>query len=356
MRSSTNNVTKVMSIGWNETKIKDMLNYDANTKERKFHSSFIKAQPQEIPSMDVAGNDKPIGWQLPPRILLDTVDGVMHDNLATNLEEKNTPVKTKLDSPSNKIKGGSRTQKFPWSEQLRHLSPWSNKQSKNDINDSKRNLRSSSKAFIKSSKKKFLRLVSPKKENKERNSVKIHETPYRTVGIQTSCNDVSQCLSDIRNQYEPSSSSHSPPGSYHSPIQSSHIQYLSSTQSQNTTPNNKDPAMSRFDFSRTVHAPPKKAPRSSQRKLNFPINVSLACKEDAADNASSKAAIEKKTYRSFNSELDHDVSISKISCILSNIRAKLEANDDHAIRTFLVSNQSWILFKTYFHKNFRHIS
>ncbi|XP_037805989.1 uncharacterized protein LOC119600043 [Lucilia sericata] len=324
IRPVEKNAEKVISIGWNEAKISDMLNYDANMK-KGFHSTATQAQPQQRPGSDVIGNENTIGWQIPPRINLDTVDGIGRHNLASNLEDKNTPVKTKLIDSSKKNKDASRTQKFIWSEQLRQLSPWTNKQNMNDTNDSKLNLRSSSKAFIKSSKKKFLRLVSPKKENRDRSSDKIRKTPYRNVGVQTSCDDVSRRQLNIGSTYEHSSSIQSPPGSYHSPIQSSHIQSPSSTtQSQNTTPNGTDQPLSHFDFSRTVHSPPKKAPRSSQRKLNFPINA----KDEAFPN-------EKKTYRSFNSELDNDVSISKISYILSNIRSKLEACDEHAVRTFM---------------------
>ncbi|XP_023298971.2 uncharacterized protein LOC111681432 [Lucilia cuprina] len=318
---------KVISIGWNESKINDMLNYDANMK-KGFHSTATQAQPQQRPGCDIIGNENTIGWQIPPRINLDTVDGIDRHNLASNLENKNTPLKIKLIDSSEKNKDASRTQKFIWSEQLRQLSPWTNKQNMNDTNDSKLNLRSSSKAFIKSSKKKFLRLVSPKKENRERSSDKIRKTPYRNVGVQTSCDDDSRRQLNIGSTYEHSSSLQSPPGSYHSPVQSSHIQSPSSTtQSQNTTPNGADNPLSHFDFTRTVHSPPKKAPRSSQRKLNFPINCTLAAKDEAFSN-------EKKTYRSFNSELDNDVSISKISYILSNIRSKLEACDEHAVRTF----------------------
>lgn len=251
-----------------------------------------------------------------------------------NIENKHTPVKTKLFVPK-KSKDASQTQKFIWSEQLRHLSPWSNKNISNKSPNviRKSNLRSSSKAFLKSSKKKILRLVSPKKENKERINFQIRKTPYRNIGIQTSRDDISHRAHPCPG-YEPRCTQQSPPGSYHSPVQSSHLQTPSSTQSHNSTPNGIDSTQTHFDFSRTVHSPPKKAPRSSQRKLNFPLNCSATSNADEDRDLISAQAQEKKTYRSYNAELDQDVSISKISYILSNIRAKLEASDEHALRTF----------------------
>lgn len=335
IRPVSENEPKVMSMGWNEAKINDMLNYDANSKQKEFHSSATQAQPQQRPSCDVVGNVNDIGWQVPPKINLDTVDGFVRHNLASNVDDKNTPVKTKMITPNKKTKDASR--KFVWSEQFRHLSPWSNKNNMNDTNESKSNMFSTSKGFIKISKKKFLRLVSPKKDNRDQSGIPITKTPYRTIGVQTSSANGSRRQNYIHSSFEHSSSPQSPPGSYHSPIQSS-------TQSQNTTPNATEPTVTHFNFSRTVNSPPKKAPRSSQRKLNFPLNCNLLNNNDTCDDPDvptrpNHPVNDKKTYRSFNSELDHDVSLSKISYILSNIRAKLEANDEQAVRTFLVSNR-----------------
>lgn len=304
-----------------------MLNYDSNMKSKEFRSTSTQAQPQQRSGRDIVGFEDSIGWQIPPKIDLDTVDGVECHNLASNIENKNTPVKTKLFS-------AKKPKAFLWSEQLRHISPWSQKQCSNNSHDANRksNLRSSSKSFLRSSKKKILRLVSPKKENKERTNFQIRKTPQRNVGIQTSRDDISH----HHHGYEPISTPQSPPGSYHSPVQSSQLQSPSSTQSQNTTPNGIDSALSHFDFSRTVHSPPKKAPRSSQRKLNFPLNCSDVCSKES-DGETLEHNHEKKTYRSFSTELEQDVSISKISYILSNIREKLEASDKNAIRTFRVS-------------------
>ncbi|KAM7346002.1 uncharacterized protein ACRADG_012043 isoform 2-T2 [Cochliomyia hominivorax] len=326
IRPMSENVTKIISSGWDESKINDMLNYNANSYQKEFYSTATKAQPQHHPGCDVIGNTNTIGWQIPPKINLDTVDGFMRHNLASNVDNKNTPIKKKIMSPPKK----EATRKFMWSKQLKNLSPWSNKHNTNDVREPNTNSRS----FIKTSKKKILRLVSPKKENKHQSNYVIKRTPNRTIGVQTSSKSIPNSQYNIHDTRE--CSSQSPPGSYHSPIQSS-------IQSQNTTPNvQNEPSKTHFNFSRSIHSPPKKAPRSIQRKLNFPINYNIKRKEEPLKNRnlSTSSEHDKKTYRSFNSELDHDVSISKISHILSNIRAKLEANDDQAIRTFLETDNT----------------
>jgi len=77
-----------------------------------------------------------------------------------------------------------------------------------------------------------------------------------------------------------------------------------------------------FDFERKVKAPtpPKKLPRANRaRKLDF--------QTEAAPT----------TYRSYHKDLDQDVTITKMGYLLSSIRAKLEASDERALRTFRVS-------------------
>ena len=326
---SKNNLPSIESeaklLGWNDSKIHHMLNYETTTKYKKFRSAEEKAQPQQHAKREVKSFQNPIGWQVPPKLSLDTVDGSERHNLASNLIDKNTPIKTKL-TPKQK---SSTTPKFLWSEQLRQLTPWSNKNKMNGSIESPLNLRSTSRGFIKTSKKRILSLVSPKKENNNPINLKIRRTPLHNVAVQTSHVD----LHTSSKEYKNDSSPQSPPGSYHSPMQSSHIN--SSTQSQNTTPKEKECISQHFDFSRVVNSPPKKALRSSHRKLDF------ARKENATENDGFDSILElakgKKTYRSFNRDLNQDVSISKLSYILSDIRTKLEESDEKAIRTFSVS-------------------
>lgn len=300
------NLAKVNRIGWNDPKVHEMLNYEG----KSFQSSANQAEPQQ--------STQYVGWQIPPKIDIDTVDGVGRYNIVSNMENKNTPVKTELIHQTSKSKKTPQLPGCVWSQHFRRLSPWSNK---NQIRKS--NLRSTSKGFLESSRKKILRLVSPKKDNKE-GVIKIRKTPYRNVAIQTSQEDFEQ---------QPYVNLQSPPGSYHSPMQSSQQQSLSLTESQNATRNEIESDRTDFDFSRHVHSPPKKPYRSSQRKLNFPINCSLPCTEQDNMQSTSKDI---KTYRSFSGELDQDVSLSNVSRLLSNIRATLEASDEHAIRTFRV--------------------
>uniref|UniRef100_A0A1A9WQI6 PH domain-containing protein n=1 Tax=Glossina brevipalpis TaxID=37001 RepID=A0A1A9WQI6_9MUSC len=285
--------TRDICIGWNEPKIKEMLNCDPNAYRKEFRSTATQAEPQQ-----------PLNGL---KIDLDTVDGGVKRNLATNIESKGTPIKFHLLGSSHNPKKGSSSQKFIWSEQWRNLSPWLNKQNNNNKhNESARsNLSSGSKAFLKTSKQKILRLVSPKKENKERINMQIRKTPGRNVGVQTS----------PENSGRPNSLSQSPPGSYHSPADSI----------RNTT-NSREPT-ARFNFDRVVHSPKKKTCFGHQSTIASDSKDGKVCQSHINQ-------LKGRTYRSFNTDLDQDVTLSKMSYILSNIRAKLEASDQHAIRTF----------------------
>ncbi|XP_017838698.1 uncharacterized protein LOC108596962 [Drosophila busckii] len=264
---------KHIQLGWTEPKINDMLNCDVN-KQTQFKTLAAEPAPQAPSS---------IGWQLPvvPKVSLDTVDG-LSSNLARNLEHKHTPIKYHT------------SQKFIWGEQWRNLSPKTG------------NLGKKSKKFLNKSKNKILRFVSPKKSNREeqRSQPPEQRTPVKlcTVGVQTSSISLQ--------------SSQSPPGSYHSPVQST-------TLSSSQQPQYKESSTTQqyFDFERQVKppTPPKKLPRAQRaRKLNF----------------QSEATAPAPSYRSYHKDLDKDVSISKMGYLLSNIRAKLEASDERAMRTF----------------------
>lgn len=281
--------TKEVILGWTEPKITDMLNYEGKTG-----SEFrTPAEPQVA-----------IGWQMPkaqpqpvvPKVSLDTVDGSVSENLASNMVHKETPIKY----PSRvNTAGGQASQKFIWGEQWRNLSPWKGNKPKN--------LGKKSKNFLNNSKKKILRFVSPKKSNQEvHTQLDQHRfTPQQcTIGVQTSTSQL-----DLQSQ--------SPPGSYHSPMQTTPSGTTTSTRQQ------LDTEQPYFDFERKVKAPtpPKKLPRANRaRKLDFQA-----------------AAAAPTTYRSYHKDLDQDVTITKMGYLLSSIRAKLEASDEHAVRTFQVS-------------------
>ncbi|XP_034111706.2 uncharacterized protein LOC117572739 [Drosophila albomicans] len=278
---------KEIMLGWTEPKINDMLNYDA-AKQTQFKTHAPEPAPQ------VAHN---IGWQVPqsvpvvPKISLDTVDGVS-DNLESNMQHKHTPIKYAKQS----------SQKFIWGEQWRNLSPWNgNKQRPSG-------LRNKSKKFLNNSKNKILRFVSPKKSNQ----------PPRlcTVGVQTS---TSQLQLDLQSQ--------SPPGSYHSPVQSTPSATITTPSMEQQQPQYKDSSeQAYFDFQRKVKppTPPKKVPRGQRRKLNF----------QGESNAAPATY-----YRSYQKDIDQDVTITKMGYLLSSIRAKLEASDENATRTFQESSR-----------------
>ncbi|KAH8290691.1 hypothetical protein KR054_005014, partial [Drosophila jambulina] len=277
--------SKQIILGWTEPKITDMLNYDSKQKAKEFETHAASAEPQV-----------PIGWQVPqpqlqpvmPKISLDTVDGSMSENLAVNMEYKDTPIKYPRGI---KTTGGQASQKFIWGEQWRNLSPWKSSKSKK--------LGSKSKNFLNNSKNKILRFVSPKKSNQQQEEQPPARTPPKlcTVGVQTSTSQL-----DLQSQ--------SPPGSYHSPMQT--------TPSATTTSTRQHAPY--FDFERKVQAPtpPKKLPRANRaRKLDFQTEPTTAA-----------------TYRSYQKDLVHDVTINKMGYLLSSIRAKLEASDERALRTF----------------------
>ncbi|XP_016998753.2 uncharacterized protein [Drosophila takahashii] len=286
--------SKEIIIGWTEPKITDMLNYEGKS------ASVFKtpAEPQVA-----------IGWQAPrqqpqpvvPKVSLDTVDGSVCENLASNIKHKDTPIKY----PSHTT-GGQASQKFIWGEQWRNLSPWKANKPKS--------LGKKSKNFLNNSKKKILRFVSPKKSNQEEPP---REEPIKqcTVGVQTSTSQL-----DLHSQ--------SPPGSYHSPMQTTPSATTTSTRQQ--LDSSEQPY---FDFERKVNAPtpPKKLPRVNRaRKLDF--------QTEAAPT----------TYRSYQKDLDQDVTITKMGYLLSSIRAKLEASDERALRTFRDCSRSDPLERAHF--------
>ncbi|KAH8372058.1 hypothetical protein KR093_009876, partial [Drosophila rubida] len=292
----TDKPMKEIMLGWTEPKINDMLNYDAS-KQTQFKTLAPEPAPQ-VPN---------IGWQVPvvPKISLDTVDGVS-DNLAANMDQKHTPIKYPR-SPNAK----QSSQKFIWGEQWRNLSPWVG-------NKHRSGLRSKSKKFLNNSKNKILRFVSPKKSNKlMETSERQRPTPRLcTVGVQTS---TSQLQLDLQSQ------SQSPPGSYHSPVQSTPSATTTSTR-QPQYKESTEQEQPYFDFERKVKppTPPKKVPRGQRpRKLNF-------------QGVSTPAPA---TYRSYQKDIDQDVTITKMGYLLSSIRAKLEASDEHATRTFRESSR-----------------
>ncbi|XP_033254662.1 uncharacterized protein LOC117194125 [Drosophila miranda] len=137
---------KEILIGWTEPKINDMLNYE-NKRRTHFKTRAPMAEPQVA-----------IGWQLPqpvvPKTSLDTVDGSMCENLASNIDIKHTPIKYPRGIKSA---GGQGSHKFIWGEQLRNFSPLkaANKQP---------TLKTKSKNFLNNSKNKILRFVSPKRQ------------------------------------------------------------------------------------------------------------------------------------------------------------------------------------------------
>ncbi|XP_037940787.1 uncharacterized protein LOC119673801 isoform X2 [Teleopsis dalmanni] len=299
-------LAKEITVGWHQPKIAEMLNYDAASKPKQFRSQGTQAEPQVI------------GWQIPPKMQIDMVDGGVCHNLAANIETKSTPVKTRIFNNKDKS--------FPWSKQLRNFSPWPVKNKRK--NSTPRSKRSKTASFLCNSKKKILRLVSPKKDNNIPNRIRRQQTPHRTIGVQTTGSDIQL--------YEPSLIRQSPPGSYHSPIQ---------TSPQSTTPTrSSDANVEQFDFSRTIQSPPKAKSRlqPTQRKLHFPTGcgrvmcIKSCCKSSIIESIDEQrlSNLHNKTYQSYQTDLDNDVNISKMSYILGNIRAKLEASDEFAVRTF----------------------
>ncbi|XP_041448748.1 nucleolar protein dao-5 isoform X2 [Drosophila obscura] len=279
---------KEILLGWSEPKINDMLNYE-NKRRSNFKTQAPLAEPQVA-----------IGWQVPqpvvPKISLDTVDGSMCENLASNIDRKHTPIKYPRGTKSA---GGQASQKFIWGEQWRNFSPLK-------ATTKQPTLKTKSKNFLNNSKNKILRFVSPKKTNEDENPAR-RPTPTPklcTVGVQTSASQL-----DLQSQ--------SPPGSYHSPMQSTPSATTTSTRQQRDKESSDQPY---FDFERKIEAPtpPKKLPRANRaRKLDFHTEAEAPT-----------------TYRSFHKDLDQDVTITKMGYLLSNIRAKLEASDERAMRTF----------------------
>lgn len=299
---------KEIMIGWSEPKINDMLNYDAGKLSR------IKTQAPE-PAPQVASGG--IGWQMPvgTKISLDTVDGVS-ENLAANMGQKQTPIKYP------RVSQNSSSQKFIWGEQWRQLSPWSG-------NKKRSGLGNKSKKFLNNSKKKILRFVSPKKSNQQQREREREQPTPRlcTVGVQTS--STSQLQLDLLQ-------SQSPPGSYHSPVQTTPSGTTTTSTRQHQHYKESSEQEPYFDFERKVKppTPPKKLPRAQRpRKLNFQS-------ESTINTSTTTATAAPTTYRSFHKDIDQDVTHTKMSYLLSSIRAKLEASDDRATRTFRVSLNS----------------
>lgn len=259
-------------------KIKDMLNLD--TKTKNFQTNNSECGPQ-------------VGWRIPPKLDIDTVDGAYH-NLVANMESKVTPVKSEM--PNNKTE----SQKFILAEQLKNFvshSPWSSKKQKNQQNIKK------SHSFLNTSKTKLLRFVTKKSPPSKQ---------HRSIGVQTSVDVMSTEPQGEEKRF----SLQSPPGSYFS----------------NTPAKTSKSSQTEFDFSRTVQSPPREE-KIPQRKQLFPATHNNIPKEKPPRKINSKKN-QNQTYKSYTSDLDKDLNISKMGQVLSNIRNRLEASDDHAVETF----------------------
>ncbi|XP_055918963.1 uncharacterized protein LOC129951002 [Eupeodes corollae] len=262
---------KENSLTWQSPKIREMLNLD--TKSKNFQSTNPECGPQ-------------VGWKIPPKLDIDTVDGAYH-NLVANMESKNTPVKS--DLPNNKTE----SQKFILAEQLKNFvshSPWSSKKQKDKHNVKKSN------SFLNASKTKLLRFVTKKSPSN------------RSIGVQTSTDCPIETVKEKRFSLQ------SPPGSYFS----------------NTPAKTSKGSQTEFDFSRTVQSPPREE-KVPQRKQLFPT---LNVRKEKPPRKINSEKNQNTTYKSFNSDFDKDLNLSKMGQVLSNIRNRLEASDDHAVGTF----------------------
>lgn len=143
----------------------------------------------------------------------------------------------------------------------------------------KQKAKRNTKNFLNVSGKKLKKLVCTKQPKK------FDTPPTRTVGSQTDCE-------------QPNLPVQSPPGSY----------------SSNST--KIAPAQEKFNFHRTV-APPSKPAKCFSRQLNFQQQTEP-----------------QKYYKSYNTDLDQDLTIHRMNGILGSIKSKLEASDEHAIKTF----------------------
>lgn len=147
----------------------------------------------------------------------------------------------------------------------------------------KQKAKKNTKNFLNISGKKLKKLVCTKQE-------KRFDTPptTRTVGSQTDSVPSSKDVFSVQ----------SPPGSY-----SSNSPKVAQSQEK-------------FNFHRTVQ-PPSKPPKCFPRQLNFQQQTEP-----------------QKSYKSYNIDLDQDLTIHRMNGILGSIKSKLEASDELAIKTF----------------------
>lgn len=303
---------------FNKTNINEMLNSETRLGEVQFLNAST-GQAQHNHRTNSLENDSVIGWKPPRKINLDTVDGAVNHNLASNVLDKDTPDKGKIISPNQNRKACSEDQNCFWSEKLKMLSPWSSK-SNNNYTKNKTKVCSKSKAFIASSKTKLLQWISPKKDERNRNRKNI----FQNFRVQTSVN----------NNLQPKTKNKKVHGGNSQAVCSHTLQQSQSPSSINTLNRTEE---TDFDFSRNVRSPNKKMFAASQRKLDFAFNAGTVPPFLPSKDW------EKKTYRSFNAELDQDIPISKINYILDNIRSKLETSDHRAAHTFQVTYRSFFL-------------
>ncbi|KAL5274022.1 hypothetical protein ACFFRR_000652 [Megaselia abdita] len=146
----------------------------------------------------------------------------------------------------------------------------------------KQKAKKNTKNFLNISGKKLKKLVCTKQQKK-------FDTPptTRTIGSQT---DSSKDMFSVQ----------SPPGSY-----SSNSPKVVQSQEK-------------FNFHRTVKPPPKPT-KCFSRQLNFQQQTQTE---------------PQKSYKSYNIDLDQDLTIHRMNGILGSIKSKLEASDEHAIKTF----------------------
>lgn len=328
--------TSKYSMGWSRCKEDNVLGYNNKISQKK--------NPEPSVPMAVNSSTSPLQYPCLAKELdemyaankaLDMVDGAVKHNLAVNMANKHTPVKGRSFVPQineqvkkKLVASPNVNQKFILSEQWRNFSNWANKSNAN-VNTSRiSNFRVNSKSFLKSSKKKLLHIISSKKEDKERANNSLQERVHtRSVGIQTS---LTSAITSYDNMESTNTimANRKPSGSYHTPMDPLDLKQVHSS--------------SAFHFDRTI----EEQDNESTHQCNCPLSCAMISRKsnflnrNLLEQGTKPKQLSSRTYRSFSTDIDQDVTISKLGYILSNIRSKLEASDEQAERTFQVSNES----------------
>ncbi|XP_055379506.1 uncharacterized protein LOC129610805 isoform X2 [Condylostylus longicornis] len=234
-----------------------------------------------------------IGWALPPKQDIDTVDGSIKPqregdnfhNFAENMESKSTPVKSAEFVNINHSEINKQANETPKKLDISSNSTIKAKERTCD--------------FLKNSANKFVNLVHKiNSKDKFRNKLFQKDASCQTSNISLHDNSSKNDTND--NKTKPNLFNHT----------------------------NKNTYLGGFDFNRKITSP------KSHRRLSFSPKKIMKNFSQKSSNNILENRKDLEFYKSYQKDYNEDFSLNLMNDILLNIKAKLEASDRHATKVF----------------------